>query len=266
LSVLLKNQKQDQSRLNVAAKAEVAQVKKDVSRHNKPVQRGIKSILSKDWNIEHPSRHGGGILGNECQKVMMSLMRLLLDQIKEFSLQRLKKNRGSAGAKREVKKRCDIVAKASLLFDRLLSLLRTPHKKDLTLGKVLKPRRCAKKAVEVWPTLQLSAAPKCQGSEHHAWDQVEFPWGLAKFCEDWVEQLHQLGLKNNQQTETIRQPQRPKVQTAHSLGAVKWKKECRRQRRKCQGNRSGSFRMVTQAKKQQELSWLQRVFITKQLF
>ncbi len=42
--------------------------------------------------------------------------------------------------------------------------------------------------------------PKCHGSEDHACDQLEFLWGLADFCEDWVEQLHQLGLKNNRRT------------------------------------------------------------------
>jgi beta-lactamase class D len=46
--------------------------------------------------------------------------------------------------------------------------------------------------------------PKCYGSEDHACDQLEFLKGLADFCEDWVEQLHQLGLKNNHRTRTIR--------------------------------------------------------------
>ena len=48
--------------------------------------------------------------------------------------------------------------------------------------------------------------PKCHGSEDHTCDQVELLLkGLAAdFCEDWVEQLHQLGLKNNRRTKTIR--------------------------------------------------------------
>jgi hypothetical protein len=99
--------------------------------------------------------------------------------------------------------RCDIVAKASMLFDGLLSLLRTPHK-DSTLRKILKARRHAKKAVEVWQMLELSVTPKCHGSEWHACDQLELPWGLVDSCEDWVEQLHQLGLKNNRRTKTTR--------------------------------------------------------------
>jgi hypothetical protein len=198
-----KNQKQDLSRLNSAAKAEVGQAEKDLGRCNKPVRRGIESILSKDWNIKRPSWHGGDILGNECRKLMSSA-KLILEQIMEFLLNRLEENGGSTGAKREVKKRCDIVAKALLLFDGLLSLLRTPHK-DLTLRKILKARRYApKKAVEVWRMLELSATPKCHGLEHHAYDQLELLWGLADFCEDWVEQLHHLGLKNNWRTKTMR--------------------------------------------------------------
>jgi hypothetical protein len=56
----------------------------------------------------------------------------------------------------------------------------------------------------VWRILQLSVTPKCHGSGAHACDQLEFLQGLADFCEDWVEQLHQLGLKNNRRTKTVR--------------------------------------------------------------
>jgi hypothetical protein len=92
---VLKNQKQDMSRLNSAAKAEVGQVEKNVGRCNEPIWRGIKSILSKDWNIKRPSWHGGDILGNECWKLMSSA-KLVLEQIEEFSLERLKENRDNS--------------------------------------------------------------------------------------------------------------------------------------------------------------------------
>ena len=52
--------------------------------------------------------------------------------------------------------------------------------------------------------MKLSVTPKCHASEDHACDQLELLKGLADFCEDWVEQLHQLGLKNNRRTKTIR--------------------------------------------------------------
>jgi hypothetical protein len=102
---VLKNQKQDLSRLNSAAKAEVGQVEKDLGRHNEPVRRGIESILSKDWNIKRLSWHGGDILGNECRKLMSSA-KLVLEQIVEFSLNRIEEKGGSARAKGAVKKRC----------------------------------------------------------------------------------------------------------------------------------------------------------------
>jgi hypothetical protein len=65
-----------------------------------------------------------------------------------------------------------------------------------------------------WRILQLSVTPKYRGSEDHACDQLELLKGLADFCEEWVEQLHQLGLKNNQRTMTIRnQDQKYKLYT-----------------------------------------------------
>jgi hypothetical protein len=133
----------------------------------------------------------------------MAWARLIYDQIKAFLLEQLGEDGGSERAKREVKKRCDIVAKALLLFDGFLSLLRTDHK-DLTPQHITKAREYSTKAVTVWRILQLSVTPKCHASEDHACDQLELLKGLADFCEDWVEQLHQLGLKNNRRTKTIR--------------------------------------------------------------
>jgi hypothetical protein len=102
-----------------------------------------------------------------------------------------------------VTKGCDIVAKALLLFDGFLSLLRTNHK-DPTPKHIGKVREYARKALAVWRILQLSLTPKCHGSEDHACDQLELLKGLADFCEDCMEQLHQLSLKNNWRTKTIR--------------------------------------------------------------
>ena len=58
--------------------------------------------------------------------------------------------------------------------------------------------------MQVWRILKLSVTPKCHRSEYNACDKLEFPWGLSDFCEDWVEQLHQLGLKNKGKPKTIR--------------------------------------------------------------
>jgi hypothetical protein len=102
-----------------------------------------------------------------------------------------------------VQKRCDIAAKALLLFNGFLSPVRTGHK-DTTLQHITKAREYAAKAVAVWWIMKLSVTLKCPASEDHACDQLELLKGLADFCEDWVEQLHQLGSKNNRRTKTIR--------------------------------------------------------------
>ena len=78
----------------------------------------------------------------------MSLARLILDQITEFLLERLEENGGSEQAEIEVKKRCDIISKALLLFDEVFSLLRTSHK-DLTPRKIKKSQRYIKKVLHI---------------------------------------------------------------------------------------------------------------------
>jgi hypothetical protein len=78
----------------------------------------------------------------------MSWARLIFDQMKAFLLEQLEEDGGSEQAKREVTKRCDIVAKALLLFDGFLSLLRTDHK-DLTPQHITKAREYARKALVV---------------------------------------------------------------------------------------------------------------------
>ena len=112
----------------------------------------------------------------------MASARLIFNQIKAFLLEQLEEDGGSERAKREVEKRCDLVAKALLLFDGFLSILRTDHK-DLTPQLIAKGREYVRKALVVWRILKLSVTPKCHGGETHACDQLELLKGLADFCE-----------------------------------------------------------------------------------
>jgi hypothetical protein len=132
----LKKEKTEASQANAAAKVEVAEGEKVVGKCPKPIRKGIESVLAKDWNIKRPSWHGGDILGNECRK-LMAWARLILNQTKAFLLEKPEEDGGSERAKREVTKRCDAVAKCSLLFDGFLSILRTDHK-DLTPALIAK--------------------------------------------------------------------------------------------------------------------------------
>jgi hypothetical protein len=111
-------------------------------------QGSTVNLFGKEWKefwpeigtlSKWPSWHGGDILGNECRKLMACWYMLIYEQIEAFLLNQLEEDGGSERAKREVKKRCDIVAKALLLFDGFLSLLRTDHK-DLTPQHITKAR------------------------------------------------------------------------------------------------------------------------------
>jgi hypothetical protein len=130
---------------------------------------------------------------------LIALPRLIFNRIKAFLLEQLGEDGGLEQAKAEMRKRCDLIAKGLLLFDGFLSLLRTDHK-DLIPEHITKAREYAKKALEVWPLLQLSVTPKCRGGEDHVCNQLELLKGIANLCKDRVEQLHQLGLKNYRRT------------------------------------------------------------------
>jgi hypothetical protein len=117
----LKKKKAGLLQANAAAKAEVLVTEKEAGHHRKPIQKGIEAILAKQWNIERPSWHGGDILGDECRK-SMAFARLICNKMKVFLLEELDQNEGSTWAKREVSKRCDIIAKCLPLFDGFLSI------------------------------------------------------------------------------------------------------------------------------------------------
>jgi hypothetical protein len=111
---------------DAAAKTEVLTAEKDVGHCSKPIRKGLKSILAKEWNVERPSWHGRDILGDEGQK-SMAWTRLICNQMKEFLLEKLVEDGASERAKREVTKRCDIAAKCLLLFDSFLAILHADH-------------------------------------------------------------------------------------------------------------------------------------------
>jgi hypothetical protein len=140
----------------------VIAVEKETGKYSKPIRKGIKTILVKDWNFKWPSWHGGDILGNKCRK-LMAWARLIFEQMKAFLLGQLEQHGGSEQAKREVTKQCDIVVKALLLFDGFVSLLRTDHE-DRTSQHISMAQDYARKCFAVWRTLQLSVTPKCHRS------------------------------------------------------------------------------------------------------
>ena len=82
----------------------------------------------------------------------MSSARLIFDQITGLLLERLEENGGSEQAKIEVKKRCDIIAKALLLFGGLPYLLRTSHN-YLIARKIQKAQRYINIVLQVWSIL-----------------------------------------------------------------------------------------------------------------
>jgi hypothetical protein len=107
----------------------------------------------------------------------------------------------------------------------------------------------------------LSVTPKCHASEDHAYDQLELLKGLADFCEDWVEQLHQLGLKNNRRTKTIRNRDR-KYKLYTQWEQLSGNREVQGIKKKSTRNGSGICR-IRRVLIQQQLFYYKRIVIAK---
>jgi hypothetical protein len=200
LSVLKKAQ-EDLSALNTVAKEELKASEKQFGKYRKPVRRELERILAREFDIKRPNYHGGDICGNEARRLMTTAMEVM-QRFNQYLQGELVENGGTDRAKKETKKQCEVVGNALVNFDGLLSLLRTPHQ-DLTPAMFAQARQYSKKGLELWRILNIKVTPKAHGVEDHACDQLEYLLGLADFCEDWVERLHQLGLKNNRRTRTI---------------------------------------------------------------
>ena len=73
-------------------------------RYGKPIWKGLKIILAKDWNIKQPSCCGGDMLGNECQK-LMSMARHFLTKLRHSYSKDSKQMKVHQSKKREKRRK-----------------------------------------------------------------------------------------------------------------------------------------------------------------
>jgi hypothetical protein len=235
---ILKKAQEDLSALNTVAKEELRGLEKELGKYSKPVRRELRRILEREFDTKGPNYHGGDICGNEAQRLMITAMKVML-RFNQYLQVELIENGGTDRARRETKKQCEVVGNALLNFDGFLSLLRTPHK-DLTPAIFAQAQQYSKKALELWRILEIKVTRKAHGVEDHACDQLEFLMGLADFCEDWVERLHQLGLKNNRRTRTISNKDR-KYQLYTKWEQISGNHQVQSIKRRIQSKRNGNL-------------------------
>jgi hypothetical protein len=198
-----------------------AQRTKDLSklrqkRHrvNSPIKNGLEKHLAI-LGIDRAAYHGGDLNGKNVQQMFQESDEIF-SKFKEILL-----------AVDEGEGRCsndeisDMIRRYSelcTLFDYLFSMARTPNG-ELTPQILKELKRCLRVTMLKWRDLRLSMKmPKIHALEDHLAAMMERWNGIGDFLEDFIEQAHQFGMKEEKRTANMRD----RVRAANSHSKWEW--------------------------------------------
>ena len=181
-----------------------------------------------EYGIRRPTYHGGDLTGVKIKKLLQSI-----DVIFEDFRNIIIEQEDRLADDEEVHKMTSMYSTLGFLVDGIFSLGRTKCG-ELNEDMISLTRRMVIAFVRMWRYLRLSMkGPKIHGMEDHLLDQMIEYAGIGEFCEDFVEQAHQYGVKEEIRTRGL---ERSKAFISHSkwewnsnrIGVRKAKEEIRR--------------------------------------
>ncbi|WP_288993338.1 hypothetical protein [uncultured Marinobacter sp.] len=165
--------------------------------------------------IDQAAYHGGDLNGKNVQQMFQESY-IIFSQLQEMILG-VDEEDGRYGNEEVI----DIIRRYSelcTLFDYLFSMARTPTG-ELTGAILDETRRCLKVTMLKWRDLRLSMKmPKIHGLEDHLIASMEQWNGIGDFLEDFIEQAHQFGMKEEKRTANMRD----RVRAANSHSKWEW--------------------------------------------
>jgi hypothetical protein len=200
----------------VARTKALNQLRQKIHQGDSPIKNGLEKKLLAILGIDRAPYHGGDLNGKNIQQMFQESDNIL-SQFKELLL-----------GVNEEDGRCDDIAVIDIvrryselctLFDYLFSMARTPTG-ELT-GVILdETRRCLHDVTMLkWRDLWLSMKmPKIHALEDHLIATVEQWNGIGDFLEDFIEQAHQFGTKEEKRMANMRD----RVRAANSHSKWEW--------------------------------------------
>jgi hypothetical protein len=165
-----------------------------------------EQIIRIKHQITRPYYHGGEYNGKAVQKLMTCAASIMKDCC-DFIISEVPHQERVPDD--EVidwtKKYGDII----LLFDKIFSLARSPTG-SLSDGEIELLRTKISTAMRAWRKLDFSITPKCHALEDHLLEQLlkvengKILRGIGEFTEDFVEQSHQFGFKEEGRTRGLK--------------------------------------------------------------
>ena len=173
-------------------------VKYQVGRGKKGEIRKKMELKLQEYGIDRPTYHGGDLTGVKVKvlfqnvDVIMAEFKLICDECEE-----------KGATDEEVDEMVGRYSHLGSLLDGVFSFARMPCG-TVTLEDERLLERMIKAVMQMWRGLRLSMlGPKIHGLEDHLLDQVKRYKGIGDFAEDFVEQSHQFGVKDELRTRSM---------------------------------------------------------------
>jgi hypothetical protein len=152
-----------------------------------------------EYGIRRPTYHGGDLSGVKV-KVLLQSIDVIFEDFKAIIMEVEDRSADND----EVNKMTDMYTALGFLLDGVFSLGRT-RCGELTNEMIELTRRMVSSVMDMWRNLRLSTkGPKIHGLEDHLVEQMVIYGGIGDFCEDFVEQAHQFGVKEELRTRGLR--------------------------------------------------------------
>ena len=176
------------------------------------VRKQLEKVLEK-YGISRPAYHGGDLTGVKI-KVMLQKIDLIFHEFSTILKGVSTQDREDVGAdNEEIETMLNMYRDLGFLMDGVYSLARTEMGK-LSEEKIDLTRRMVAGVLKMWRHLRLSVrGPKIHGLEDHLVEQMIAYNGIGDYCEDFVEQSHQDGVKEELRTHGLK---RTKAFLSHS--------------------------------------------------
>jgi hypothetical protein len=185
-------------------KRELKRVEAEYPKLARPLRARIEDRALIDHGIERPPQQGGELIGDKCRKLAGEKNGVIFATLTAMVGEEADRQGKPEMLKIQCIARCQATQKSMILFDTLFALL-SKECEDVTEADKLQVQQASIKAVSSWRALGTKLiTPKIHVCEDHVADQYRELNGLGDFREDFIEQLHQQGVKDNSRSKSFR--------------------------------------------------------------
>jgi hypothetical protein len=175
-------------------------VEKNLGKVARPIWEQIEEDCFVKFGIERPYYHGGKYNGKATIKLLNDAP-AILGAVKDFLLTKVPQE--ARCSNEEVAKQLNTYVDFFTVFDTVFSNSRTAVGK-LSEVKEEETYKAIQLGLKMWRDFEMNISPKLHVLEDHLFSQLSLFQGLGDYSEDFVEQAHQIGMREEARTFAMR--------------------------------------------------------------